>query len=83
VFISEIFPNEVRAYGQSLGAATHWIGAALITTFFPVAAALAGPAAIFFFFMLMMLLQLYWVLVKMPETKGVSLEQIDYSGPKL
>lgn len=83
VFISEIFPNEVRAYGQSLGAATHWIGAALITTFFPVAAALAGPAAIFFFFMLMMLLQLYWVLVKMPETKGVSLEQIDYSGPKV
>ncbi|WP_276500813.1 sugar porter family MFS transporter [Terrimonas pollutisoli] len=77
VFISEIFPNNVRAYGQSLGCSTHWILAAIITTVFPILATKFGPAPLFLFFALMMVLQLFWVIFKMPETKGVSLEAIE------
>src|SRR5450432_387828 len=77
VFISEIFPNSVRAYGQSLGCTTHWILAALITTVFPIMATRFGPAPIFLFFAMMMVLQLMWVIFKMPETKGVSLEELE------
>jgi len=78
VFISEIFPNEVRSYGQSLGSSVHWIMAAIITGTFPFFAnnPSIGPAKIFLFFMLMMVWQLWWVLFKMPETKGKSLEKI-------
>ena len=74
VFISEIFPNNVRAYGQSLGCTTHWILAAIITTVFPIMATRFGPAPLFLFFAFMMVLQLLWVIFKMPETKGVPLE---------
>jgi sugar porter (SP) family MFS transporter len=77
VFISEIFPNNARAYGQSLGSATHWILAAIIASIFPVLAERFGAAPIFFFFALMMVLQLLWVITKMPETKGVSLEELE------
>jgi len=77
VFISEIFPNSVRAYGQSLGCSTHWILAALITTVFPIMATRFGPAPIFLFFALMMVLQLIWVIFYMPETKGVPLEELE------
>lgn len=77
VFISEIFPNSVRAYGQSLGASTHWILAAIITTIFPILAVKIGPAPIFTFFALMMVLQLLWVIFLMPETKGKSLEELE------
>jgi MFS family permease len=77
VFISEIFPNSVRAYGQSLGASTHWILAAIITTIFPILAVKIGPAPIFAFFAIMMVLQLLWVIFLMPETKGRSLEQLE------
>ncbi|HRP57371.1 sugar porter family MFS transporter [Agriterribacter sp.] len=77
VFISEIFPNSVRAYGQSLGASTHWILAAIITTIFPILAVKIGPAPIFAFFAIMMVLQLLWVIFFMPETKGKSLEQLE------
>ena len=79
VFISEIFPNQVRSYGQSLGSSVHWIMAALVTAVFPFFAnnPNIGPAKIFLFFALMMILQLLWVLLKMPETKGVSLEQLE------
>lgn len=77
VFISEIFPNSVRAYGQSLGCATHWFFAAVITTIFPVFASKFGPAPIFLFFALMMVLQLLWVIFRMPETKGVALETLE------
>jgi sugar porter (SP) family MFS transporter len=85
VFISEIFPNRHRAEGQSLGSFTHWIFAALLTTFFPSLVALfvptpsspPGPAGtIFAFFCGMMVLQLVWVKTMVPETKGVPLEQI-------
>ncbi|MBO9592797.1 MAG: sugar porter family MFS transporter [Niabella sp.] len=79
VFISEIFPNQVRSYGQSLGSSVHWVMAAIITSVFPFFAnnPAIGPAKIFLFFMLMMILQLLWVLFKMPETKGVSLEEME------
>jgi len=77
VLISEVFPNSVRAYGQSLGASTHWIMAAIITTLFPILAVKIGPAPIFAFFAFMMVLQLLWVIFIMPETKGKSLEEIE------
>lgn len=76
VFISEIFPNKLRASGQSLGSFTHWIFAAVIANIFPFLASTIGPAYIFGFFCLMMVLQLLWVLFIMPETKGKSLEEI-------
>lgn len=77
VFISEIFPNNVRAFGQSLGATTHWTLAAIITTVFPILASRIGPAPIFAFFAFMMVLQLLWVIFIMPETKGVPLEELE------
>lgn len=76
VFISEIFPNEHRAIGQSLGCFTHWIFAALLTMFFPTLVTAFAPGYVFSFFCFMMVLQLLWVAMMVPETKGVSLEQI-------
>jgi sugar porter (SP) family MFS transporter len=76
VFIAEIFPNELRAFGQSLGSFTHWILAALIANLFPFFANTFGAGSIFAFFALMMVLQLIWVAFRMPETKGKSLEEI-------
>ncbi|TNF41943.1 MAG: sugar porter family MFS transporter, partial [Cytophagales bacterium] len=76
VFISEMFPNELRASGQSLGSFTHWILAAVIANVFPFFANSFGPGYIFAFFCGMMILQLLWVWLKMPETKGRSLEEI-------
>jgi MFS family permease len=79
VFISEIFPNEVRSFGQSFGSSVHWVLAAIITSIFPLLANSFGPAVLFLFFGLMMALQLIWVIFKMPETKGVSLEKMQSS----
>ncbi|NND35324.1 MAG: sugar porter family MFS transporter, partial [Saprospiraceae bacterium] len=78
VFISEIFPNSVRAFGQSWGSGTHWIFAAIITLLAPVFIDIfsANPWPIFAFFAGMMVLQLIWVIIYMPETKGVSLEEL-------
>jgi MFS transporter, SP family, arabinose:H+ symporter len=76
VFISEIFPNRHRAEGQTLGSFTHWIFAAMLTTFFPKMVAVLPPGYIFSFFTGMMCLQLIWVKTMVPETKGVPLEQI-------
>jgi MFS transporter, SP family, arabinose:H+ symporter len=76
VFISEIFPNRHRAEGQALGSFTHWIFAALLTTFFPKMVTAFPPGYVFSFFAGMMVLQLIWVKTVVPETKGVSLEQI-------
>ena len=81
VFISEIFPNSVRAKGQSLGTATHWIFAALITALTPYVINMLGnnPGMIFYFFGFMMILQLVFVLRMMPETKGISLEEMKFN----
>ncbi len=83
VFISEIFPNRVRAKGQALGSFTHWIMNAAISWTFPM---LVGPASapgasqagarVFAFYAGMMILQLIWVIAMMPETKGIPLEKI-------
>ena len=77
VFISEIFPNQVRSYGQSLGCSTHWVLAAIVSASFPFFANKFGAGPIFLFFAIMMVLQLIWVMFKMPETKGVPLEELD------
>jgi sugar porter (SP) family MFS transporter len=76
VFISEIFPNRHRAEGQTLGSFTHWIFAALLTTFFPRMVSAFPPGYVFAFFAGMMVLQLIWVATAVPETKGVPLEMI-------
>lgn len=77
VFISEIFPNEVRAKGQTLGSSTHWIMAAAIAFSFPYLSEIAGGGNTFLFFSVMMVLQLVFVWRLMPETKGKSLEKIE------
>lgn len=77
VFISEIFPNAVRAKGQALGSGTHWVFAALITLAMPYVLNRFDGGPIFAFFAIMMLLQLLFVLFVMPETKGRSLEEIE------
>jgi sugar porter (SP) family MFS transporter len=79
VFISEIFPNQVRAKGQTLGSTTHWIMAAIIAFSFPYLAEKAGGGNTFMFFSVMMCLQLLFVWKIMPETKGKSLEQIEHT----
>ena len=76
VLISEIFPNQYRATGQSLGSATHWVFAALLTTVFPAMVSAFPPGYIFLFFCGMMGLQLVWVRTMVPETKGVPLEEL-------
>jgi sugar porter (SP) family MFS transporter len=75
VYLSEIFPTPVRARGQSLGSATHWIMNALISALFPAIAALSTSIP-FVFFSLMMVLQFMLVLWFLPETKGVALERM-------
>ena len=75
VFISEIFPNRIRARGQALGSFTHWFMAAVISWTFPMIAQASGGHT-FAFYAAMMVLQLIWVLRVMPETKGVPLEDI-------
>ncbi|MGF2414076.1 MAG: sugar porter family MFS transporter, partial [Ferruginibacter sp.] len=83
VFLSEIFPNKIRAMGQSFGASVHWVFAAIITLITPVFLDDKGgilkdaPWIIFAFLAGMMVLQLIWVVTKMPETKGVSLEELE------
>ena len=75
VYLSEIFPNRVRAKGQALGSFTHWVFAALISWTFPMIAEVSGGHT-FAFYSSMMVLQLIWVLKVMPETKGVPLEEM-------
>ena len=83
VFIAEIFPNKVRGLGQAFGASIHWVFAALITLIAPIfiddvdGIFKENPWPIFAFFGLMMTWQLIWVLTKVPETKGVSLEDLE------
>lgn len=76
VLISEIFPNKHRAEGQALGSFTHWIFAALLTTFFPKMVTVFEPGYVFLFFCFMMVLQLVWVRARVIETKGVPLELV-------
>jgi MFS transporter, SP family, arabinose:H+ symporter len=77
VFISEVFPNQVRAYGQSLGCGTHWVMAAIIAGVFPYMAGAMGAGPIFALFAACMVLQLIFVWKMMPETRGLSLESLE------
>lgn len=76
VYISEVFPNVVRAKGQALGCFTHWFMCTIISWFFPVVAESAGTYA-FGFFAFMMVIQLVWAIFFMPETKGGTIEDIE------
>ncbi len=77
VFISEIFPNHLRANGQAFGSSVHWVLAAAIPSLVPVLFTQIGAATVFGIFAFMMVLQLIWVWRMMPETKGVSLEELE------
>lgn len=79
VFISEIFPNHLRAQGQSLGSSTHWVLAAAIPAMIPFLFGTIGASAVFMIFTGMMVLQLLFVIFMMPETKGVPLEELSES----
>lgn len=76
VFISEIFPNHLRASGQAFGSSTHWILAAIVPSLVPVLFTTIGPGYVFAFFAFMMVLQLIFVIFMMPETKGKTLEEL-------
>jgi len=76
VYISEVFPNAVRAKGQALGCFTHWFMCTIISWAFPVVAERAGMYA-FAFFAFMMLVQVVWAVKWMPETKGGTIEDIE------
>lgn len=76
VFISEIFPNKLRASGQAFGSSTHWVLAAIIPSMIPFLFSSIGPGYVFAFFAFMMLLQLFFVIFMMPETKGKTLEEL-------
>lgn len=76
VFISEIFPNNLRASGQSFGTSTHWILAAIIPSLVPILFSTIGPGVVFMVFAIMMVFQLLFVIFLMPETKGISLEEL-------
>jgi MFS family permease len=77
VFISEIFPTEVRASGQALGSFTHWLMAAIIAFTFPYLTEKLGGGNSFLLFTIMMVIQLIFVWRIMPETKGTSLEMLE------
>ncbi len=76
VFISEIFPNHLRSYGQSFGSSVHWVLAAIIPSSIPFLFTSIGPGIVFSIFAVMMVLQLLFVMFMMPETKGISLEEL-------
>lgn len=76
VFISEIFPNHLRGSGQSFGSSVHWVLAAVVPSLVPVLFSTIGAGVVFLFFAAMMVLQLLFVAFMMPETKGISLEEL-------
>lgn len=76
VFISEIFPNHLRASGQAFGSSVHWVLAWLIPSSIPFLFSWIGPGPVFAFFAVMMVFQLLFVRYMMPETKGISLEEL-------
>jgi MFS family permease len=76
VYLSEVFPTAVRARGQGIGSATHWVMNAIISLLFPAVAAYSKPAP-FAFFAAMMVLQFVIVWRFFPETKGVALEDME------
>ncbi|MBN9313841.1 MAG: MFS transporter [Chryseobacterium sp. 39-10] len=76
VFISEIFPNHLRASGQAFGSTTHWVLAAIIPSLIPTLFSTIGAGTVFLIFTIAMVFQLLFVIFMMPETKGISLEKL-------
>ena len=76
VYISEIFPNHLRNSGQSFGVSVHWVLAAIIPSFVPLLFASIGPGVVFSIFAIFMIFQLIFVHYMMPETRGISLEEL-------
>lgn len=76
VFIAELFPTHLRAPGQAFGSSVHWVLAAAIPSLIPFLFSTVGAGVVFAFFAIMMVGQLLWVRFKMPETKGISLEEV-------
>lgn len=76
VFISEIFPNHLRADGSAFGSSVHWVLAASIPAMVPFLFSSIGPTTVFAIFCFFMVLQLAWVFFFMPETKGEKLEEL-------
>lgn len=79
VFISEIFPNHLRSSGQAFGSSVHWVLAAIIPSLVPILFNSIGAVTVFAIFAFMMLLQLVWIKIYVPETKGKSLEAVSES----
>lgn len=79
VFISEIFPNHLRSSGQAFGSSVHWVFAAIIPSLVPILFNSIGAVSVFAIFAFMMLLQLVWIKMYVPETKGKSLEALSES----
>ncbi len=77
VFIAEIFPTHLRASGQAFGSSVHWVLAAIIPAMVPVLFTTIGAAKVFSVFAIMMVFQLIFTWRIMPETKGVSLEDME------
>ncbi|MCY7409723.1 MAG: sugar porter family MFS transporter [Chitinophagales bacterium] len=76
VFIAELFPTHLRAQGQAFGSSVHWVLAAAIPSMIPFLFSTIGAGVVFVFFALMMVGQLFWVWFNMPETKGITLEEV-------
>ncbi len=76
VFVAEIFPNHLRASGQAFGSSVHWILAAIIPSLVPLLFSTIGSGMVFMIFAVMMIFQLLFVIFLMPETKGISLENV-------
>jgi MFS family permease len=76
VFIAELFPTHLRAPGQAFGSSVHWVLAAAIPSLIPFLFSTVGAGVVFAIFAIMMVWQLLWVRFKMPETKGISLEEV-------
>jgi MFS family permease len=78
VYISEIFPNHLRNSGQAFGTSVHWVLAAIIPSFVPLLFGAIGAGVVFSIFAGFMVLQLVFVHFMMPETKGISLEELSH-----
>ncbi len=76
VFISEVFPNHLRASGQAFGSSTHWVLAAIIPSMIPTLFSTIGAGSVFLIFTISMIFQLLFVIFMMPETKGITLEKL-------
>ncbi len=76
VFIAELFPTHLRPQGEGFGSSVHWVLAAAIPSLIPFLFSTVGAAVVFAAFAVMMVWQLLWVKFKMPETKGLSLEEV-------